>query len=71
MPHQTIHPTPRSTKVPPRFAGWVGPGPTPPTTLAGKFRPVESAFAVVTATNAQGPAAFRVILVDPTPVPAE
>ena len=48
-----------------------GPGPTPPTTLAGKFRPVGSAFAVVTATNAQAKAAFRVILIDPTPVPAE
>ena len=45
-----------------------GPGPTP---LAGKFRPVESAFAVVTATNSQGKAAFRLILIDPTPVPAE
>jgi hypothetical protein len=32
---------------------------------------VESATAVVTATNAQGRAAFRVILIDPTPVPAE
>jgi hypothetical protein len=32
---------------------------------------VESAFAVITATNAQGKAAFRLILIDPTPVPAE
>ena len=48
-----------------------GPDPQPPTTIAGKFRPVKSATAVITATNAQGKAAFRLILIDPTPVPAE
>ena len=59
-----------------------GPGPDhqPPTTIAGKFRPVKSATAPVAvlvqgeialsaASNSQDKAAFR--LIDPTLVPAE